>query len=1006
MRVKRFINKTGRNLKFNGKQTIGFDKTKVECYNCHRRGHFARECRAPRNQGNMNGDNPRRVVPVETFANALVVADGMEHFDKQKEQLNKANLEIIGYQLGLESLEARIVVHEKNEAVYEESIAFLKYDVQVKDISNKDLKNQLEEALNDKDDLKHKLEKIEESSKSLTKLINSQISDKDKTGLGYDAQMIESQMNESEIVHSVFNNRESDEENSLVNDRFKIGEGFHTVPPPLTRNYMPPRPDLSFAGLDNFVFRPAVSETVTSLYQTETSAPKTSKERMEKSKTIRPSSPIIEDWESDSDDDCVFRPSAVQTKPEFINFVKSGEHVKLDNKENTPTQEEYPRKSQSSRSNRRNLNGIMTQKLGDGFEFKKKTCFVFGSVNHLIKDCNFYENKMVGKSVLNNKGKATGQREVSPVWNNAQRSSACWIWRPKGNVIDYISKDSRSYTPKRIDYVDPQGRLKCDNGTELKNSEMNQFCEMKGIKRKFSVARTPQQNGVAKRKKRILIEAARTIYQNLLLPTTFGLKQLILHDFMRPFRCPVTILNTLDHLGKFEGKADEGFDNNDLLTDPFMPDLEDSTGIFRCAYDDEDVGAEADLNNLETIMNVWTLMDLPKGKRAIGTKWVYRNKKDDRGIIVRNKARLVAQGLQVQQKKDGIFISQDKYVVDILKKFDFTTVKTASTPTETNKALIKDEQAENVDFWNTATYKTVNSVKQIHVIVDGKAVVVSESSVRNDLLFDDEDGITCLTNDEIFENLALMGTDSDNIIRTQTTTMPNVDIPQGMDTGGSPRRQETMGGAPAQTRSERVLDLEKENDAQAVEILKLNKRVKKLERQKKLSISHPKRRIYRQVESSIDDLDEEDASKHGGKVDKDKSNVLKTMVITDTEQKQRRLTTPPPSQPSDTRDKELAQLLHQEELAQVERRQRERATQEEASIAALYEEHGIIQASIDADALRKKFMRASEIVMKREQKWINDFVPMDSEKEEKKSVEPESEGKKVKRIKRVARFST
>ncbi|GJY46295.1 hypothetical protein Tco_0435358 [Tanacetum coccineum] len=60
-------------------------------------------------------------------------------------------------------------------------------------------------------------------------------------------------------------------------------------------------------------------------------------------------------------------------------------------------------------------------------------------------------------------------------------------------------------------------------------------------------------------------------------------------------------------------------------------------------------------------------------------------------------------------------------------------------------------------FWNNATSKTVNSVKQIHAIVDGKAVVISESSVRNDLLFDDEDDITYLTNDEIFENLALMG---------------------------------------------------------------------------------------------------------------------------------------------------------------------------------------------------------------------------------------------------------
>ncbi|GJV45442.1 hypothetical protein Tco_1429978 [Tanacetum coccineum] len=269
-----------------------------------------------------NRDAPRRNAPVDTSTtNALVVQDGIGGYDwsfqakegitnfalmaytsqgssssdSEREALNKSNLEIIGYQMGLESLEARIVVHEKNEVVYEEDIAFLKYDVQVKDISIKDLKNQLEEALKEKDDLKLKLEKFEESSKNLTKLINSQISAKDKAGLGYD-----SQINESEVVHSVFNSRESDVDDSPVNDRFKTGEGFHAVPPPYTGNYMPSRPDLSFAGLDDSVYKTKVSETKTSIS-------KTSKDIVEKPKPIRPSAHIIEDKDTDSDNDSVFR---------------------------------------------------------------------------------------------------------------------------------------------------------------------------------------------------------------------------------------------------------------------------------------------------------------------------------------------------------------------------------------------------------------------------------------------------------------------------------------------------------------------------------------------------------------------------------------------------------------------------------------------------------------------------------------------------------------------------
>ncbi|GJT09762.1 hypothetical protein Tco_0856804 [Tanacetum coccineum] len=273
MRIKRFMKKTRRNLNLNGKEVAEEEPTD-----------FALMASLSSSSSSSSSSD----TEVHTCSkNCLKSFEALQkQYDQQRETLSKSSLERIGYQIGLESLEARIVVHEKNELVYEEKIAFLNYDVQVKDFSIKNLKNQLEEVLKEKDDLKLKLEKFEESSKNLTKLINSQICVKDKTRLGFD-----SYVNESEVLANVVDSNECDQ----VNDRFKRSEGYHAVPPPYTRNFKPARVDLSFVRLDDSVYKSKVSETITSVPNVEIIASKTSKDSLEKPKTIRHSAPIIED---------------------------------------------------------------------------------------------------------------------------------------------------------------------------------------------------------------------------------------------------------------------------------------------------------------------------------------------------------------------------------------------------------------------------------------------------------------------------------------------------------------------------------------------------------------------------------------------------------------------------------------------------------------------------------------------------------------------------------------
>ncbi|GJS37507.1 putative ribonuclease H-like domain-containing protein [Tanacetum coccineum] len=976
-------------------------------------------------------------------------------------------------------------------------------------------KKLLAEAQKEKEELKAKDEKWHNSSKNLNILLNSQMSARDKAGLGFGNQMNKGVLSyENEVFGSLFTSRSSDIEESPVNDRY--AEGMHVVPHPMTGIYIPSGPDKEIDE-SQFTYgpkqsKPSESDARSSDFNScESNSSDETLESMPEPVVNEPQvvcqpkvwsgAPIIEEYESDSDDEHVSIPTKEQETPSFA-FINTVKHVKTPRK----TVKDQNTCSQSLKPDKKDCSVLMSKKLGFGYGFTRKSCFVCGSFSHLIRDCDFHEKKMAKQVELNkNKGKGTGQGENRPVWNNVQRlnhqnkfvpkamltktsifpvntarqnlssqatttstarkvntarpidnpqralknkgifdsgcsrhitgnkaylakyqdynggpvafgGSKCYItgkgkiktgkldfedvcfvkelqhfnlfyvsqmcdkknkvlftnteclvlssdfklpdenqvllriprqnniysfnlknivpsgglacliakatvdesnkWHRrlghvnfknlnkllKGNLVRGLPSNifqndhtcvacqkgkqhKASYKAKIVSSIsqplqllhmdlfgptfvrsinhktyclvitddfsrfswvfflrtkdETSGILKdfirqienqlnqkvknnrCDNGKKFKNRDIIELCGSKGIKREYSNARTPQQNGVAERKNRCLIEAATTMLADLFLPNTFWAEavsttcyvlnrvlvtkpqnktpyelitgKIPIMNYIRPFGCHVTILNTIDHLGKFEGKSDEGFlvgyslnikafrvynletkrveenmhinflENKpnvagkgpnwlfdlDYLTDSmnYQPvrsenQANKTTGPEEANHsagtqDNIDAGnskMEADPAQDYFVLPIWSSYtstvksseaknegekptkntdlktneklhraarasstntvntastpvstaspssrlsytdltntdkndsqipalediydnpndDLPYGKKAIRTKWVYRNKKDERGVVVRNKARLVAQG---HRQEEGI----------------------------------------------------------------------------------------------------------------------------------------------------------------------------------------------------------------------------------------------------------------------------------------------------------------------------------------------------------------
>ncbi|GJX70649.1 putative ribonuclease H-like domain-containing protein [Tanacetum coccineum] len=569
MRARRFLNKTGKKISANGSETIGFNKSNVECYNCHKRGYFTREGRAPRE--NRNKEHVRRNVTVETTeTNALVAQDGLgydwsdqaeegptnfalmaytssgsssssssdsevstcskaclksyetlkEHYDNLTKDFNKSQLNVGAYKAVLESVEARLDVYEKNEVVFKEDIKILKLDIKLRDNALTELRKKFEKAKKERDDLKLTLEKFGNSSKNLSKLLEIQVSDKFKTGVGFDSQVFDSQENDSESVTSIHDVATSEAKTSVSKPK-SVGE-------PLIEDWISNSEDKNETESKSKKRKPSFAKGNTQLELQEKGVIDSGCYRH-----MNGNKSYLSDYEEIDGGFIAFGgdPKGGRTSSkgkistgkldfEDVYFVKELKFnlfsvSQMCDKKNSVlfTDTECVVLSPDFKLLDENHVLLRVPRKDNMYNVDLKNIVPSGGLTCLfakatLDESNLWHRRLghINFKTLNKLVRGNLVRGLpSKIFENNHTCVACQ--KGKQHKASFVT----------IDY----SMFRCDNGTEFKNKVMNQFYEMKGIKREFSVARTPQQNGVAERKNKTLIEAARTMLVDSKLPTTF-----------------------------------------------------------------------------------------------------------------------------------------------------------------------------------------------------------------------------------------------------------------------------------------------------------------------------------------------------------------------------------------------------------------------------------------------------------------------------------------------------
>ncbi|GJR00040.1 hypothetical protein Tco_0523024 [Tanacetum coccineum] len=380
IRARRFIKRTGKKLDINGQRVVEYSYSK--CLDQHQDGiggydwSYQAEEEQPTNHALMaltsSGSSSSSDSEVDSCSKTCMKAYATlkEQYENLSSDYKKSQFNLLSYKAGLESVEARLVHFKKNEVVLEESIKVLKLEVRLRDNALDEYKMNLEKAETERNQLKQTLEKFQNSSKSLNEILECQVIDKFKTGLGYDASTAA-----IPVVESFVN----------LTDKSKSDKGYQSVPPPLSGTFVPRKPDLTF--IDEIVESENLDvTTVTSPSNSKTVENKDVSNTVESNRFNNSSAPIIEDWNSDDESEVESSDRTERANTEKIKPVK------------TVRESEAPKHNKHHpRGNQRNWNNLMSQRLGSDFKMTNKACYVCGSFEHLQYVCD----KKVEKPVWN-----------------------------------------------------------------------------------------------------------------------------------------------------------------------------------------------------------------------------------------------------------------------------------------------------------------------------------------------------------------------------------------------------------------------------------------------------------------------------------------------------------------------------------------------------------------------------------------------------------------------------